>query len=320
MEKAEKKTGRFSAQTIFRFAPVIGLVLIVAFFAIVSKGRSVSRANLNILFNQVVLTALIATGGIFAFTAGALDMSMSGSVCCTAIVAALAGNATGSYGVMLAVCIVMGLALGLLKAVFAITMNVPSFMVTIVLGMALTSLGNVLLGTQSNLSVSDLVGTGQNTALYIVLLFGFYFIAAVIFNFTTFGKGAKIVGGNPRAADQTGISSVRVKLYAFLLGGVGIALTSIVVLLRSKSVNASTAGSLGMDMMVAIVLGGMPLAGGAKSKISAALIGAAIITVLNNGLVVIGVDSGVIQLVRGVLFLVVVYITGFSYRTNLLPR
>ena len=320
MEQAEKKARRFDTAAVFRFAPLVGLVLIVAFFAIVSKGRSISAANLNILFNQIVLTALISIGGIFSFTAGALDMSMSGSVCCTAIVAALTGNATGSSAVMIAVCVVMGLTLGLLKAGLSIAMKVPSFMITIVLGMALSSLGNVLLGTQSNLSVADLVGKGQYTTLYVILLFGFYLAAALIFNFTTFGKSAKIVGGNPRAADQTGISSIKVKLYAFLLGGVGIALTSIVVLLRSKSVNASTASSLGMDMMVAIVLGGMPLAGGAKSRSSAALIGAAIITVLNNGLIVIGVDSGVIQLVRGVLFLAVVYITGFSYRSDLLPR
>lgn len=318
MEKTKKK--RFHVQSVFRFAPVIGLILLVLFFAIASDGRSVSAVNMKILFNQVILTALISIGGIFAFSAGALDMSMSGSVCCTAIVAATLGTMTGSTEIMLITCIVIGLLLGLLKAVLSIYMSVPSFMITIVLGMALTSLGNVLLGDQSTLSVSDLVGTGQNTLLYIVMLFVFYGIAAVIFNFSTFGKGAKIVGGNARAADQTGINAAKVKLYAFLLGGVGIALTSIVVLLRSKSVNASTAGSLGMDMMVAIVLGGMPLAGGAKSKISAALVGAAIITVLNNGLMVIGVDSGVIQLVRGILFLIVVYITGFSYRTDLLSR
>ena len=320
METVKTRKKRFDVQTVFRFAPVIGLVLLVAFFAIASDGRSISAVNLKILFNQVVLTALISIGGIFAFTAGALDMSMSGSVCCTAIVAAKIGTMTGSTEAMILTTVVMGLLLGLLKAGFSVYMNVPSFIITIVLGMALTSLGNVLLGTQSNLSVADLVGTGQNTLLYVILVFAFYAVAAVLFRYSTFGKGAKIVGGNPRAADQTGINAAKIKLYAFLLGGVGIALTSMVVLMRSKSVNASTAGSLGMDMMVAIVLGGMPLAGGAKSKISAALVGAAIITVLNNGLMVIGVDSGVIQLVRGILFLVVVYITGFSYRTNLLPR
>ena len=318
-EKNDAKR-RFDIQVIFRFAPVIGFVLLVVFFAVMSKGKSVSTANLKILFNQVVFTALISIGGIFAFSAGAMDMSMSGSVCCAAVAAAIIGNAANSTVVMVLSCIVISLLIGLLKAVLTIRMNVPPFMITIVLGMALSSLGNVLLGNQSNLSVSSLVGGGQNTALYVILLAGFYIIAAIIFNFGVFGKEAKIVGGNPRAAEQTGISSAKVKLYAFLLGAVGIALTSLVILLRSKSVNASTATTLGMDMMVAIVLGGMPLSGGAKSKISAALIGAAIITVLNNGLMVINVDSGSIQLVRGILFLIVVYITGFSYRTNLLPR
>lgn len=311
---------RFDAQIVFRFAPVIGLILLVLFFAVVSKGRSVSTPNLKILFNQIILTALISIGGIFAFSAGVMDMSMSGSVCCVAVVAALVGNAANSTFIMLLTCVVASLAVGLLKAVLSIYMNAPPFMITIVLGMALSSLGNVLLGDRSNLSVASLVGSGQKTALYVVLLVVFYAIAAVVFNFGVFGKGAKIVGGNPRAAEQTGISASKIKLYAFLLGAVSIALTAIVILLRSKSVNASTATTLGMDMMVAIVLGGMPLSGGAKSKISASLIGAAIITVLNNGLTIINVDSGSIQLVRGILFLIVVYITGFSYRSKLLPR
>lgn len=318
-----EKTGtkrRFNTQIIFRFAPVIGLVLLVLFFAIMSDGKSLSTPNLKILFNQVILTALISIGGIFAFSAGVMDMSMSGSVCCVAVVSAIVGNAANSTFAMILTCVIAALVVGLIKAALSIYMNAPPFMITIVLGMALSSLGNVLLGSQSNLSVSSLVGSGQRTALYVILLVVFYVVAAVIFNFGVFGKGARIVGGNPRAGEQTGISASKIKLYAFLLGAVSIALTAIVILLRSKSVNASTATTLGMDMMVAIVLGGMPLSGGAKSKISAALIGAAIITVLNNGLMVIHVDSGSIQLVRGILFLIVVYITGFSYRSNLLPR
>lgn len=320
MKEKTVTKGRFDVQVLFRFAPVIGLVLLVLFFAIMSNGRSVSVPNLKILFNQVILTALISIGGIFAFSAGVMDMSMSGSVCCVAVVAAIIGNATNSTFVMILTCVIAALIVGLLKAGLSIYMNAPPFMITIVLGMALSSLGNVLLGNQSNLSVSELVGSGQKTLLYVILLVVFYVVAAVIFNYGVFGKGAKIVGGNPRAGEQTGISASKIKLYSFLLGAVSIALTAVVILLRSKSVNASTATTLGMDMMVAIVLGGMPLSGGAKSKISASLIGAAIITVLNNGLMVIGVDSGSIQLVRGILFLIVVYITGFSYRSNLLPR
>ena len=72
--------------------------------------------------------------------------------------------------------------------------------------------------------------------------------------------------------------------------------------------------------MVALVLGGMPLSGGPRSRISAALIGSLIITVLNNGLTVMGMDVGSVQSIRSIIFLVVVYVTSMTYRTRYLPR
>ena len=320
MEENTVTKKRIDTKKIFRYAPLAGLVVLVIFFTVASKGRFLSSANIKVLFNQLMITALISTGGIFAFTAGALDMSMGGCVCVAAIVAAFAGVTTNSLLVMLLVVVGVGIGLGLLKAFLAKYMDVPIFMLTIVLGMALSALGETVMGNLTSLSVSDIVGKQQNTVLYVAILVAFYVVAMIIFNYSTVGKSAKLVGGNPRAADQTGINANKTKLYAFLLGGIGIALTAFIVLMRTKSVNASTGGNVGMDMMVAIVLGGMPLAGGAKSRISAALIGAGIVTALNNGLMVIGTDSGYIQLIRGILFMIVVFITGFSYRTNLLPR
>ena len=320
MEEKTIRKNKFDIKIIFRFAPLAGLVFLVIFFVLTSNGRFLSAANIKILFNQLIVTALISIGGIFAFTAGCLDMSMGGCVCIAAIVSAIVGQASGSLVLMLVVAVASGLVLGLLKSFLTKVMDVPVFMITIVMGMALSALGETLMGKNVNISVSNLVGKEQNTVLYIVILAVFYIIAVILFNYSTVGKSAKIVGGNPRAADQTGINAGKTRLYAFLLGGIGVALTAIIVLMRTKSVSASTASTVGMDMMVAIVLGGMPLAGGAKSRISAALIGAAIVTALNNGLMVIGVDSGIIQLVRGILFMIVVFITGFSYRTNLLPR
>lgn len=320
MEKAEKAKKRFDFKVIFRFAPLAGLIFLVIFFFVASKGRFLGAANIKILFNQLIVTALVSIGGIFAFTAGCLDMSMGGCVCIAAIATALIGTASNSLLLMIVSAVVIGLVLGLIKAFLVKIMDVPTFMITIVLGMALSALGETLMGKKVSVSVSKIVGKGQNTLLYVIILAVFFIICMIIFNYSVIGKSAKIVGGNPRAADQTGINANKTKLYAFLLGGIGIALTALVVLMRTKSVNASTASTVGMDMMVAIVLGGMPLAGGAKSRISAGLIGAAIVTALNNGLMVIGVDSGIIQLVRGILFMVVVFITSFSYRTNLLPR
>lgn len=75
-----------------------------------------------------------------------------------------------------------------------------------------------------------------------------------------------------------------------------------------------------MDVMVALVVGGMPLSGGARSKISAGLVGAVTITVLNSGLAILGLSAGEIQIFRGIVFIVVVLVASLSYRGKLLPR
>ena len=72
--------------------------------------------------------------------------------------------------------------------------------------------------------------------------------------------------------------------------------------------------------MIALVLGGMPLSGGPRSKVSAGILGAATITVLNSGLTIMGLSTGQVQICRGIVFIVVVFISSFSYRTKLLPR
>lgn len=307
-------------RSLSRFAPILGLVVLVLLFAVVSGGKSISANNLGIIGNQVIVTALAAIGGVFAYSCGALDMSMGGSVCVCAISAALIGQMTGSLPLMFLTAVCSAMLLALLKGFLAVFLHVPMFILTIVLGMALSSLGLVLMGGTSVLNIASLVGSSQYTAVYIALLGIFYMVSLVIFNYFTLGKHCRIVGGNRTTARQTGIDINKTTIYAFLMGGVSIALATIVTLLRSKSISAKTADSLGTDMMVAIVLGGMPLSGGPKSKISASIVGAAIITVLNNGLGIIGLDNGTIQFVRGILFLLVVFITSFTYRSELLPR
>ncbi|MNE94566.1 hypothetical protein D3C80_1925500 [compost metagenome] len=75
-----------------------------------------------------------------------------------------------------------------------------------------------------------------------------------------------------------------------------------------------------MDVLIALVFGGMPLSGGARSKISAALVGATSVVLLNQVLLALGFSSGVNQIAKGVLFLVVVFVASIGFRDKLLPR
>ncbi|OYP48277.1 hypothetical protein CG709_03140, partial [Lachnotalea glycerini] len=196
----------------------------------------------------------------------------------------------------------------------------PVFIVTIILGSLLSAIGLVLLGDETTLSVRYIVKIKDLTAINLIFIIGFFLVAMIIFNYTKVGKACKLQGGNPLASGQSGIDEKKIIIMSFLMSGAGIALAAIITILKTKTVTAASGGSIGNDVLVAIVLGGMPLTGGPKSKISAGIIGAATITILNNGLSLCNVSNDMIQIVRGIIFIFVVFITSMTYRTKLLPR
>ena len=307
---------------LIELTPLLGLLVCVVVFAVLSGGRTLAPNNLNNIIKQFVVTCLVAIGAVFAFAAGALDMSLSGAMCLSAVSGALAGQATGSAVVMVAVTAAVSMLIAAVKGLVAAYLKLPVFIVTIVLSSVLTAIALAIMGQQTTISIRSLVNpaSSQMTVINIVFIAIFYLIALLIFNYTSLGKSAKLQGGNPLASGQSGIDSTKVMIRSFLMGGIGVALGSIISMLSTKTVTAGTGGAVGTNIMVALVLGGMPLSGGPRSRISASIIGAATITILNNGLTVMGFSNGVIQIIRGVIFLIVVYITSATYRTNLLPR
>ena len=320
MKSTKNKASINMKDKLINYIPIIGLILVTVIFAILTEGKTVSSINLKILTNQVILTALVSIGAVFSFSCGAFDMSLGGSLCLSAIAGALAGIKSNSVVVMILVTFLVSMAIALFKGYVASRLNLPIFIVTIIFGSFLSAIGLVLLGKETTLSVGKIVSIKNMTVINIVFLAGFFLISLILFNYTKVGKSMKLQGGNTLAAVQSGINTRKNTLLAFAMAGLGVTLAAIITLLRTKTATATTGGSIANDMMVAIVLGGMPLSGGSRSKISAALVGAATITILNNGLSVYGVSNDMIQIVRGMIFLIVVFITSMSYRTKLLPR
>ena len=109
-------------------------------------------------------------------------------------------------------------------------------------------------------------------------------------------------------------------IIAFVIAGIGVGLSAFLTVVRAPTLSTSTASSIGMDVIIAIVFGGMPVAGGARSKISAAMIGSLSMVLLNQIMVILNYSSGISQLVKSVLFLVVVTISGLKGRKAMLAR
>ena len=309
-----------SRDQLISLASIMGLILVTLVFAVLTDGKSISPINLKILTNQIVVTALVAIGMVFSFASGALDMSAGGSLGISAIVGGIVGLHTGSIFWMIVAIVLVSMGVAAIKGFVAAYLTLPVFIVTIIFGSFLSAVGLVLLGDQTTLSLSSLISIRNMTWINGLFLAGFFIIALIVFNYTKIGKAAKLQGGNPLASAQSGISSKKTIIYSFLMSGMGITLAAIITILKTKTVTAQTGITIGNDILVAIVLGGMPLSGGPRSKIGAALIGSATITILNNGLSIMNVSNDDIQIVRGLIFLAVVFLTSMSYRTKYLPR
>lgn len=313
-------------ETIKNYFPLLGLLILVVFFSIATGGALLSTISLQSLLNQVIATALVALGSVFVFGSGNFDMSLGACLSLSAILGGMAAIATGSLIVAFLVCIGLSLLLGLLKGLFASFVDVPLFIVTIVLGSLLSAFTLFILGDASAVHLKDALqplpsfSFSQMSVINLVVLLSYFSLCLVLFLFMPIGRQVKILGGNAVTARQSGIPIKKVKVGAFLIGALGIGLAAFVILVRVRNIGASTASSMGTDVMIALVLGGMPLSGGPRSRISAGLVGATSITVLNAGLTMMGLNIAVIQIFRAVVFLVVVYVASMTYRTRLLPR
>ena len=301
-------------------------MLVTLIFTVLTKGAILSPISLQSLLNQTMTVSLVSIGAVFVFGSGNLDLSLSGCVALSAVLAGYAAIATGSLAAAFFAAIGVSLLLGLLKGLFAAFIEVPLFIVTIVMGFMIAALVLVIMGDNATIYLSKAVKPipsftfGQLSLINLAVLVVYFAICAVIFNYTALGREIKILGGNPATARQSGINLTKVKIYAFLIAAIGAGLAAFILLIRTRTVGATTAGTLVMNVLVALVLGGMPLTGGPRSKISAGLVGSATIVVLNAGLTMMGLGLAAVQITRAIIFLTIVYIASMSYATRLLQR
>lgn len=313
--KAIQKSGTSKVKSLMTtLVSLIGLILVIVIFEIWTQGRLLSSDNMQSMINQFTLTAIVAIGATCTYGVGNFDVSLGACVCGAAVAAGYVAVATGSLILSLVVCIVVSMILGIIKGVMAAYVQVPYFIFSVVLGSVISAAVLAIMGSETTLYLSEAAKPlpeftyTQLTVVNLIVILVYFCVGVFLFRYTGFGLRIKMLGGNTVAARQAGINIVRTRILAFLWASVGIALGAFLLMLRSQVVAYNTASSTGTDVMVAITLGGMALSGGPKTKISAGLIGAVTIIVLNSGLAIVGLDVGERELIRGVIFLAVVAI------------
>ena len=141
----------------------------------------------------------------------------------------------------------------------------------------------------------------------------------VLFNYTKIGRRDKMIGGNATCAKFTGIDLMAAGIISFAVSGIGLGLCGFLYITQMGSVNTgSILTSVGLNVIIAINLGGMPTSGGPKSRISAAIIGGFFCTILDELFAAMYLSNWM-YFAKGVVFLVAVCLTSLGDRPKRLP-
>ena len=316
-------------QVLLDVLPALALAVLFAVLCLVvqSKGYRLDM-YLRIIFNEGIVLAIVATGAVFIYSLGSFDISLGASTLFAATMGVMAYKTTQSLPLM--ILAIFGAAIGcsLLSSVLASVFHIPVFVTTVAMMSVLSAIAAQIIttngGALGGISIpSALVKPLDNSVFKIAVLAVYFLVCLFVFSFTKIGRRQKFLGGNPVCAKLTGIQVNKSAIIAFVMAGIGVGLGAFLTLVYTPSVTTTTASSIGMNIVVAIVFGGMPISGGPRSRIYAAAVGGFSYIILNNILKIV-IDSnigyGVSQIVSAVFFLALVYITGLNYRSQMLPR
>lgn len=297
--KESRWTGRL-------LSPIMLLVLVVV-FSIGTGGRFGSLTNLRMVLEQALVVATVATGAVFIYATGNVNISMGAATALVATIAANAYLATESVLVMLLVALVVGAITLAITALLSTWLNVRVLYITVVMMTLLSAIQKGIMGA-STIQLPYAMTSGlKNAYVPYIVFFGFLIFCTVLFHFTSLGRKLRYLGINPECAELTGFKLNRYLFIGFVIAGIGVGFGALLTIIRNGSITTDTCASLNMDCMLAIVLGGMSCFGGNRSMTYSGIIGAVMVTVMNNGLLMMGVSSTILQGIRGVIFIILVY-------------
>lgn len=296
----------FSSDTFKGLLPFIGLVVIVVVMNILTEGKILTPKRLRLLLSQVYYPMIVATGVFFVMTLGSIDFTEGSTLGIASIVVSVLSFTSIPLAILGG--ILTGAAIGAFNGFFHVKFKLPSFIVTICT-MYLFRGVCAYLTTQTAVPASGAIKALDQDWLKITITVAVLLIAFFLFKFTRIGNDVKAVGSGETAARFSGVKTDLVKFLTFVAAGALTGLAAFVNVIKVGSITATAGNQLETQILISLVLGGLPITGGAKVRFSNIIVGTLMYTVLNNGLVMLGFETQTQQLIKGIIFLIFVALT-----------
>ena len=318
-EKIELKKFKWDINTAVNSVPYILIVLLIILFSALSPAFRTYRNVIEILVLASIFL-MLATGETFPVLIGSIDLSVGSMIVGSGIVAATIDPSGGFITVVL--MLVLGLIIGIINGSITVFLKLPSFIVTLATSFILSGIGIALtkgycIGIRSRqfswIATGNLIDGVPNVILWALIV---YFVFVYINERTKFGRYLFAIGGDEDVAARMGINVDKYRIIAFALSGL---LTGFATLFLSSKLGV-VSGRLGpsylFNALIAVVVGGTPLSGGIGG-VKKTFIGVLIITILENGMNLIGMDIRVQYIIKTVVLIFAVYVNSIPVRSKI---
>ncbi len=293
---ADLRARRLAARQLFQVAGMLPVLVVIGLGFGLLNDRFLSWANLSIVAQQAAINIVLAAGMTFVILTGGIDLSV-GSILATAAMVAVIASKIPDWGMLgIPAALGAGLVLGLVNGGLIAFMRLPPFIVTLGALTAVRGLAR-LMGQDTTVFNPQLPfafignGTIAHIPWLVVIALAVVVASWFVLRRTVLGVRIYAVGGNPDAARLAGIRVWVVLLFVYGLSGLLSGLGGVMSAARLYAANGLQLGqSYELDAIAAVILGGTSFVGGIGS-IWGTLIGALIIAVLSNGLILLGVSD-----------------------------
>jgi len=293
---------------------IIALLLVVILVSCVWVPKFAGQQTLYYLLMDIMPTLLIALPMTMVMITGDIDVSVGSMLGLTCSLVGLLYSLGVPFWISALAAIVAGLAGGYLNGVLVTKISLPALAVTIGTMALFRGIAVGLLGTNAitsfpkpwtDFAKAKIGSTGFPVVTLIFLALLVVFVA--LLHFTPFGRGVYAIGLNKEAALFSGVDVSRTRLILFVLAGGVSALGGIYYTLRFGTARGDVGDGLELQVIAAIVLGGISVFGG-RGAMHGAIAGVVLIGVLSSALRLMGVTADVIKIITGTLLILSVVI------------
>jgi ribose transport system permease protein len=314
-EKRKVSLGAYAIE----YAALVLLVLVLIALAFLSPSFFTYGNLMNIL-NQNAPLVIIAAAGTYVIISGNFDLSTGTIYSVAGVTAAWLAVTTGNVWLALVAAPFVGLLLGAFNGIVITQLRIHSFLATLASSMIFTTIA-VLVTKGSLITVTDpgfsTIGRSRVGGIFIAVIIMIVVVGALWFTLsrTVFGRHVYAVGGNPEAAELSGIRVNRTRLIVFMVSGLAAGIAGAIGVSRIASGQPLAGSGLELSAIAAVILGGTSIYGGVGA-VWRSIVGVFLIALIGNGFDLLNLNPQLKDMVTGFIILAAVGLAAAGRKTR----